>query len=161
MDYGIIIDYLQSALLPILIFIALLFYTMIRGRRSITSLILGLYFALLVTLEFPYHDVVDTWLGAFISKNTAAMIVFALFTAIAAVLMDRLLFYRIDESAFQAFPKKITLALLGTILIMAFSFHVLPVTDFINPGAPASQLFGPQEYFFWWLIIPLIGLFFL
>ena len=161
MDYGIIIDYLQSALLPILIFLALLFYTMIRGRRSITSLILGLYFALLITLKFPYHEQVDLWFGRFISANTTAMIIFALFTAIASVLMDRLLFYRIDESAFQAFPKKIILALLGTILIMAFSFHVLPVTDFINPGAPASKLFGPQEFFFWWLIVPLVGLFFL
>ncbi len=161
MDIGTIIDYLQSVLLPILIFVSLLLYTVIRGRRAITSLILGLYFALLISIKFPYHAQIDEVLGKFISPPTVAIVIFAVFTALFSLLMDRLLFYRINESAFQGFGTKFLLAILATVLVMAFSFHVLPITHLVNPGMPAHTLFGPPEYFFWWLIVPLIGLFFL
>ncbi len=161
MDVHAILGYLESALLPLVTFFVLLAFAMYRGRRAITSLILGLYFALLISLVFPYHDKIDAAFGSFLNKNTVSLLVFTVFTVISALLMDKLLFYRNDESAFQGLHKKMALALLGTILIMSYSFHVLPVTTFINPGAPASMLFAPQEYFFWWLIIPLIGLFFL
>lgn len=160
MDYGLLIDYLQSALTPLLILIALLFFAMIRGRRSITSLILGLYFALLISLKFPYYDALSATFGSFLNSAAVSIIVFAIFTAIFTVLMDRLLFYRVDEGAFQSFGKKLLLAIMATILVMLYSYHVLPITNLVNPGLPASILFAPQEYFFWWLIVPLIGLFF-
>jgi hypothetical protein len=44
---------------------------------------------------------------------------------------------------------------------MAFSYHVLPVTSIIDPGSAINRLFGPAEYFFWLMIIPFIGLFFI
>jgi hypothetical protein len=161
MDFSSVIDYIQSALVPLLTFIALLFFSIIRGRRAITSLILGLYFALLISLKFPYYGNIYSVAGDFITETVLSIIVFAVFTTVFSLLMDRLLFYRIDESAFEGFGKKLVLAILATILIMAYSYHVLPITNLVNPGFPASMLFAPQEYFFWWLIIPLVGLFFL
>ncbi len=161
MDYGAILSYVQSTLIPIIIFVALFFYTMVRGRRAVTSLILGLYLALLVSLKFPYYAAIYAALGNILSEATLSIIIFAIFTAMFSLLMDRLLFYRIDETAFEGFGKKVLLALMATILIMAYSYHVLPITNLVNPGAPAHMLFAPTEYFFWWLIVPLVGLFFL
>ncbi len=161
MDFGTIIGYIQSALVPLLTFVALLLFSIVRGRRAITSLILGLYFALLISLKFPYYAQIYGVAGKAVSETVLSIIVFAVFTTIFSLLMDRLLFYRIDESAFEGFWKKILLALFATILVMAYSYHVLPITSLIDPGFPANLLFAPQEYFFWWLVVPLVGLFFL
>lgn len=161
MNYELYIGYLQSALVPILIFVFLLLFAAIRGRRAITSLILGLYFALLISLKFPYYAKIYAIAGNIITETALSIIVFAVFTTIFTLLMDRLLFYRIDERAFEGMSKKIVLALLGTILVMSYSYHVLPITNLIDPGLPAQKLFGPEEYFFWWLIIPLVALFFM
>ncbi len=161
MDVSAIINFLQSTLVPLLVFGTLLLYTLVRGRRAITSLILGLYFALLISLKFPYYQKIHDLLGGALSDTVISMVVFAIFTAIFSLLMDRLLFYRIDEAAFAGFGKKILLALFATILVLAYSYHVLPITNLIDPGLQAGFLFAPPEYFFWWLILPLIGLFFL
>lgn len=161
MDFHAILGYLQSALMPLVTFFALLSYSMLRGRRAITSLILGLYFALLISLKFPYYERVSHAFGSLLGSAALSIVVFAVFTILFAVLMDRLLFYRVDETAFQAFGKKLALAILATILVMLYSYHVLPITTIVNPGYPANVLFAPPEYFFWWLIVPLIGLFFL
>jgi hypothetical protein len=63
------------------------------------------------------------------------------------------------EGKFETFGKKVMLALGATVLIMIFSFNVLPVTEFLVPGTPVQSLFAPQEYFFWWLLLPLILIF--
>lgn len=161
MDFGTIVGYIQSALVPLITFVVLLIYTVARGRRAITSLILGLYFALLISLEFPYFDKVFSYTNKMVSNSVTTMILFAVFTIICSILMDRLLFYRIDETAFAGFGKKALLALCATILILAFSYHVLPITTLVNPGPSASFLFAPDQYFFGWLVLPLIALFFL
>jgi hypothetical protein len=57
--------------------------------------------------------------------------------------------------------KKILLACMATILVMIFSFHALPVTEIITPGTPIQSLFAPEQNFFWWLILPLVVLFFI
>jgi hypothetical protein len=158
MDIGAVIGYIQSALVPLLTFVALLLFSIIRGRRAITSLILGLYLALLISMKFPYYGRIHDTIG-FLSDTTLSIITFAVFTAFCSMLMDRLLFYRIDETAFEGFGKKAVLAVLGTILVMAYSYHVLPITNIIDPGVPANILFAPQDHFFWWLMGPLVVLF--
>ena len=57
--------------------------------------------------------------------------------------------------------KKAILVVLATILVMAYSYHVLPVTSLIDPGSAVGALFAPPEYFFWLMIAPLVGLFFI
>ncbi len=158
MDFASVVGYIESALVPLLTFIALLLFSIVRGRRAITSLILGLYFALLISLKFPYYENIYGAIG-FFNDTTLSIIIFAVFAVFSAMLMDRLLFYRIDETAFEGFGKKAALAILGTVLILAYSYHVLPVTGIIDPGTPASMLFAPEEYFFWWLVAPLVVLF--
>lgn len=63
------------------------------------------------------------------------------------------------ERKFESFGRKVILSLAGTVLIMIFSFNVLPVTEFLTPGTPLQLAFAPTEYFFWWLLLP-IGILF-
>ena len=153
-----LISLLQESIVMILVFLALLAYAMVRGREALTALIFGLYLALLISLKFPYYDKLKEWANGSIHTEAGLLIgVFAFFTIAGALLFERFFEYD-DESTFEGFWKKILIALFGMVLIMAYSYHVLPVTSLIEPGGPASTLFAPEERFFWWLIIPLIGL---
>lgn len=162
MDLNGVTTSLLEAIVPILVFLSLLVFVMIRGRRALTSLILGLYFALLWSLTFPYYDKIFSWVSdGLIPDSVLTVLIFVGFTATGLFLFDKLLFHRPDETAFQAMNKKIVLAILGTILVMAFSYHVLPIANLVESASPINTIFSAPEYFFWWLIIPIIGLFLL
>lgn len=162
MDVASIVAQMKSLAVPLVLFSALLVFVMVQGRRALTSLILGLYLALLLSLVFPYYDFLFEHIsGDFISDTFIRISLFAIFTAVGAILFDRLLFYRIDEGMFEALPKKMLLALLGTILILAFSYHVLPFASLVAPDTVIQTFFAPHELFFWWLVLPLLVLFLL
>ena len=130
-----------------------------KGRQAIINLIFGLYFALLISLEFPYYDAllsnVSTASGAAIIK----LGLFIFFTLIMTWLSARIMPDEFREKKFETFGKKFLLASAATVLVMIFSFHVLSVTEFLTPGPPIQSLFAPEGYFFWWLLLPLVVLF--
>lgn len=159
MDMAGIIGMLQESLFMVLVFACFLVYAVSAGRQSITNIILGLYFALLISLEFPYYDLI---LGTTSNQKTESilmLIVFGLFTLCATILFARLMPKEYSEKKFEGFWKKILLAAAATVLVMSFSYHALPVTDIITPGSPIQYLFGSEQAFFYWLIVPFIILF--
>ena len=162
MDIATALSFLREFLLLILVFGALLAYSVVRGKRALISLILGLYIALLVSLNFPYSERLYAFAGeGERAQAIAAIVLFALFAVLGSFLFERLLSYEYEESAFEGISKKALVAALGTMLVFAYSYHVLPVTTLIDPGSSISFIFAPEEYFFWMLIIPLVGLFLL
>ena len=160
MELSTFIGILQESMFMILVFLVFLFFALLRGRQSIVNLILGLYLALLISLKFPYYD-------HFINSDDPSanaiimIIIFAVLTVLGLLLFGKLMPVPFEETAFQGLGKKIIFALLATILVMAFSYHALPVTDIITPGSPIQALFAPESNFFWWLLLPLAALFFL
>ncbi len=159
MDITSAVEVLREYLFLICVFSSFLIYAIAVGRQSITNVILGLYFALLISLEFPFYD---TLLGSTENARTEAilmLLVFAAFTVCGTVLFSRLMPREYSEKKFEDLWKKVLLACGGTMLVMAFSYHALPVTDLITPGTPIQQLFGAEGTFFWWLIAPLAILF--
>lgn len=159
-----IYDILASAkefFMLIVVFAALLAYSVIRGNRALISLVLGLYIALLISLKFPYYDALYNLLAR--GEGTTpiiTIIVFAVFTALGVLLFERLLPHDYGD-IYEGIGKKVILAVLATILVMAYSYHVLPVTSIVNPGSAIAAIFSPPEYFFWLLLAPLVGLFFI
>ncbi len=132
-------------------------YTILKGRYALINVILGLYLALLISLKFPYYDLLTEGSG-----QTAAIIkilIFIAFIIVGAMLFRRHIPGDDYEPAFYKLWKKILLATMATVLVMIFSFHALPVTEIITPGSPIQSLFAPQANFFWWLILPIIALF--
>ena len=161
MDIQSVLSLAKAFVGLIVVFGALLAYGAGRGNRALVSLILGIYIGLLVSLKFPYYDAVYRLATA--GEHGApivAVVLFALFAALGTLLFSRLL-PRDYEDTYEGVPKKLLLAALATVLIMALSYHALPVTALINPGPAVGALFGPPEYFFWLLIAPLVGLFFI
>jgi hypothetical protein len=159
MDTAYLFSLLQELIYLFCVFGFFLGWAIIRGRQSLINIIFGLYFALLISLEFPYHE---TFLPNGASEYTIAvgkMVLFAIFTTVATILVARVMPSPFREKKFESFFKKFLLALAGTILIMIYSFHVLPVTEFVTPGTPIASLFAPKEWFFWWLLLPMVFLY--
>jgi high-affinity Fe2+/Pb2+ permease len=155
MDTAGIISLLQESLFMVLVFVGFLAFAISAGRQSITNVILGLYFALLISIEFPYYEMILGSASSEKMKSIVMLIVFGIFTLGATILFARLMPREYSEGKFEGFWKKILLACAATVLVMAFSYHALPVTDIITPGSPIQYLFGSKSSFFWWLLAPL------
>lgn len=158
MDTGFLLNFLSEIAYLLAVFAVIFIFTMARGRQAVINLIFGLYLALLISIEFPYYD---RLFGSFSSEalSLAKLALFAVFTIVATLLCGRVMPDEFRENRFESFGKKMILTLSATILIMVFSFQVLPVTDFLTPGTPIQSLFAPEAYFFWWLLLPLVILF--
>lgn len=159
MDTNTVFSILHESLFVILIFGVALVYALARGRQAIINVILGLYFALLITREFPYFDVLLAQTDSVRNESLLMIGVFAVVTVLATILFTRLMPRDYDESTFQGFGRKFLFAIGATALVMTFSYHTLPVTEFVDPGSPIQSLFAPEQSFFVWLIIPLVMLF--
>jgi hydrogenase-4 membrane subunit HyfE len=158
MDWNAVTHLLYESLYLLAVFGGFLLFSLSHGRQAIINVICGLYLALLVSLQFPFWDTV---VGFEDPKNvaTAKLAVFFFFTLLATWLFYRVMPDEFRERRFESLGKKIMLAFAATVLVMAYSFNVLPVTEFLTPGSPIQSIFAPSEYFFWWLIAPLIVLF--
>jgi len=159
MDGATIIGLLQESFFVIAVFLGFLTYAIIRGRHSLINLIVGLYFALLISLEFPYYDALLNGASAQ-SEAMLRIVVFGVFTVISTVILGRLLHQGEWDRGFGGLHRKIVYALAATVLVLTYSFHALPVTELIDPG-PIQALFAAESSFFFWLFIPIVILFFL
>jgi hypothetical protein len=159
MDTGILLSLLKESLFLIVLFTGLLIFAMSFGRQTITNFIFGLYFAFLISLQFPYYEAVGVGADGDETRGLLFIGAFLVFLIISTILFIRVMPREYDEKAFEGFWKKILLAGAATALITAFSYHALPVTDFIAPGSPVQYLFGSEKSFFWWLVAPIIILF--
>lgn len=161
MDTTFVLNFLSEIAYFLVVFGVLLFIAIIRGRQAIINLIISLYLALLISLEFPFYASILGSLSGSVGIATTKLLIFIAFTIAFSMLCKRIMPDEFRENKFESFGKKFLLALAGTALIMAFSFHVLPVTEFLTPGTPIQSLFAPDSYFFWWLLLPLVVLFIL
>ncbi|MEX0917545.1 MAG: hypothetical protein WDZ93_00125 [Candidatus Paceibacterota bacterium] len=161
MDTDAALSLLKESAFVLAVFGVLLVYAFARGRQAITNLILGLYLALLITLKFPYFDVILSNVADAHSQSMVMIAIFLIFATLATILFSRLLPREYDEGTFEAAGKKFVFALAATILVMAYSYHALPVTEFVDPGSPIQSIFAPEQGFFLWLLVPLVLLFIL
>lgn len=161
MDTGSLISVVHESLFVIVVFGGFLMYALIRGRQGLINIIMGLYLALLISLKFPYFDAILGNADSLKSKAILMIVVFVVFSFLATWLFSRLMPREYDERMFESFGKKLMFAAAGTILVMAYSYHALPLTELVNPGSPVQYLFGSELSFFWWLLTPLVILFFL
>lgn len=159
MAWSYIIDFLYEFAYFLGVFALFGVFAVFKGRQALINVIFGLYLALLITLEFPnYEQLFGDLEGS--SVAVAKLGLFAVISALTTALCWRIMPDEFREERFESFGKKVILALSATILVMIFSFHVLPVTEFLTPGTPLQSLFAPANYFFWWLLLPLAILYF-
>lgn len=160
MDSAAILGFLQETLYLLVtlgIFLGIGFW---RGKQMLINVTLGLYFALLLSMQFPYYSALLETAENPRTDSLLMLVVFCFFAIVSTLLFNHLMPREFEESAFEGLGKKTLFALGATVLVMIFSFHVLPVTEFLTPGTPIQTLFSNPDFFFWWLIAP-AGLLFL
>lgn len=161
MDWGYLLDFIYETSYFLGVFTVFVFWATFKGRQAMINLIFGLYFALLLSIEFPYTSYLTENLGSSLAQSVGTLTIFIIFTILMTWLSARVMPDEFNEKKFESLPKKFLLAGAASILVMIFSFNVLPITDFLTPGTPLQTLFAPEGYFFWWLTLPLVILFFI
>lgn len=156
MDTTLILNYLSESAYLLIVFSVFFALAIFKGRQMLINIICGLYLALLITTQFPYYDLILGDLKQAMVIAIAKLVLFIITFILTTLLFKRIMPREYDENKFESFGKKMILALGATVLVMAFSFNILPVTEFLTPGTPVQSLFAPQEYFFWWLMLPLV-----
>lgn len=159
MDLGTVLLFLYEIAYFLAIFLLLLTFSISKGRQAIMNLMVGLYLALLISIQFPAYDTLFRNLESSQSIAAAQLLFFFFVTLFTTALCYRIMPDEFREGKFESLGKKLLLTIGATILIMTFSFHVLPVTEFMTPGTPLQLLFGPEVYHFWWLLVPLVILY--
>ena len=159
MDVTYILNLLSELAYLLITFGVFLVLAVFKGRQFIINIIFGLYLALLISLEFPFYEEI---IGGMTDSGTIAAIklgIFGFFTLLMTWLSARVMPEEFRERKTETLGKKILLAAAATVLVMTFSFNALPITEFMTPGTPIQSLFAPAEFYFYWLLAPLVILF--
>jgi hypothetical protein len=159
MDFGHVLTFMYEFAYLLGIFGLFLVFAIFKGRQATMNVIVGLYLALLISIEFPNYELLFSSIHSEKALAFAKLGFFAFITIFTTALCYRIMPSEFRENRFESFGKKLLLAFGATILIMAFSFQVLPVTELLAPGTPLQTLFGPEPYFFWWLLVPMVILY--
>lgn len=150
MELSAVLDILKEFLFVVIVLSSMLLIAFYKGRQTITNIILGLYFGVFFSLQFPYYQ-------EFQSSNdnpALAVAIFLFFTVIMTILFQRILPREYSERTFEGFGRKVALALAGTVLVLVFSYQVIPLPELINIATPLTSVFANTDYFFWLLLIP-------
>lgn len=159
MDLAYILSLIHSGAYVLSFLVFFLILALWRGRYVLINLILSFNLALLLTLQFPYFD--KFFQGG--TQTTIALVkitIFLVFTTLGFFVFRRHIPGNDYEKMFEGFWQKILLSVMATALVMIISYQVLPLSDLIQLPNPLQNLFTNQANFFWWLLIPLLVLFF-
>ena len=150
MDYSYLLLLIYEGAYLIGLFLLFLLFTVFWGRQMIVNVIFGLYFGLLFTLLAPFSST-DLWV---------TLVMFLLAVLIGTVITTRLMPEPYKENRFESIGKKILLALAATLLIILYSFHVIPLHEVFTISTSIHNIFASEASFFWMLIVCFVLLYF-
>ncbi|HEX9609038.1 MAG TPA: hypothetical protein VGA06_02410 [Candidatus Paceibacterota bacterium] len=143
----------------ILALVAVLFVYIIRyGKEHIISLILALYIALLAFIHFPYKEQFLLFSKTEMQHLVSNTLIFVTFTVIGYLAVSPMLRNRYSSYGNGTWFEGILLSIATVALLIAFSYHVLPIASLYTFGESIATLFAPSQFFFWWLASPLVVL---
>ncbi len=152
-DSTTILHLISELALALGIFGGALLYATIRGRQTTINAVFGIYFGILLTLQFSATGLLDTLTGT--GLTIATCVLFIALTVAGTYITAHLMPDEFREGKFEGLGKKLLAATSATLLLLVACFHVIPVTELIPTGTPIQTVFAPAEWVFWWLIGPL------
>jgi hypothetical protein len=145
----------------LVIFAVLFLFGLQSGKRRLVALILSFYLALPLFVAFPYTERVIDAAGIEKTGSVAALVYLALAVVIYGLLLGRL---TTVEPAMSKARKWLEIGILSAITVpflFALGFHSIPVSSEYAFSSQVTGIFEPVALFFWWLLLPLVGLFLL
>ncbi|HEY4502401.1 MAG TPA: hypothetical protein VJH21_01030 [Candidatus Paceibacterota bacterium] len=131
------------------------------GKDRIIAFILALYIGLLTFLNFPYTEKFllfkESESGTLISHG----IIYLVFVLLSYVITERLVWAEYPPRSSGRFVEAFILAISGAVFLLSFAYNILPIASSYSFVTPIELLFAPSQFFFWWLILPLVSIFIL
>jgi len=128
------------------------------GRGGIISLLVAFYAGYAIYSLFPFTSAIVNAGGTPIMKAIISIVIYSICTYIPFHFIQRL---TTGGFGVLSFVPRFVLSFLGAAFLLALGYHVFHVSNIYSFPEPLNTVFGPDQYFFWWFIAPLIGLIFL
>ncbi|HZS42872.1 MAG TPA: hypothetical protein VFA52_01500 [Candidatus Paceibacterota bacterium] len=144
----------------VILFILTAVYGLYWGKQRLVSLILAFYPAILLFLNFPYVN------NLLLIKATAGQIfvskcvIFLIFLIPIHLIFNRFVFGDFGFNSNRKFLQAAILSISILILIIVFFYRVVPLTNVYSVSLPLARYLSTSKDFFWWLLVPFVGLFF-
>ncbi len=122
------------------------------GRNRLMPLVAAIYAAIPLYLFFPFQTTL-------LQDHYIAIALFLIFVFLAFIGFSGLSFFM--ASAPRSFLRVGAVSIFVAGMLLAVGIHVLPLEQIFTFNAATKALFASNQAFFWWLIAPLAGLFFL
>lgn len=148
----------ENFLALLVLFLLMIGFSYKGGRGGIISLLLALYAGYAIYILFPFTNAVVGAGGTPIFKAGISIVLYGIATYLPFHFIQRLT--RGGFGVLSFFPR-IVLSLLGAAFLLALGYHVFHVSNIYTFPEPMNTLFGPDKYFFWWFIAPMLALIFL
>jgi hypothetical protein len=128
------------------------------GKGGIVSLLLAFYIGYALYLIFPYTETAIGFGGTTIVKAVISVIIY-----IIACIPPFIFIQRIIGGGYGvlSFVPRFVLSFLAAAFLIAIAYHVFNVNHLYSFPKPLDMLFAPNQYFFWWFLAPLVGMYFL
>lgn len=154
---GTALSFATDFFVVIALFVFFAGFAFIVGMNALTSLIISLYGAYALYIFFPYSEMVLGWGSTPLLSLSLAVGLFVFFSAIFYFTLRRIVSaeYILGGRHFTVG----VLAFLTTTFIIVLLYHVFPVRDIYSFTPALDALFAPKQFFFWWFVAPLAGLF--
>ncbi len=143
-------------LIVIILFSTFFLFAWYRGRGPFIGLILAFYAAYGAYTVFPYGAYLPS--APALTALVSAIAVYSALTLIAYLILRRVV---VSDFVYIGLFGLILLAFLSAGFALALAYHVFPVQDVYTFTPAVNALFAAKQWFFWWFIAPLLGLFFL
>ncbi|HRH55621.1 MAG TPA: hypothetical protein PK609_02025 [Candidatus Paceibacterota bacterium] len=150
-----IIAFIGNFLVLLIIAGILFFFALRTGRSMLISFILSLYIGFALFSIFPYKEMFLIGDSPLV-RAVSGIVLFGVFTAFPYVLLRR----ASTSGSMRIHP--VTLAVLAFVaggFVLALGYHVLNIAAVIPLTPSLDLLFAPDQYFFWWFVAPLVGIF--
>lgn len=147
-------------LLVVFFFIAAgFFYGITSGKTKLIAVLFSLYVSGLLLENFSYVKFLtkgQTLFEVFLIRGA----VFAVLVILLAILFNKLL-WRDNMPGTRVWWQVFLLSFLEVGLLMSFVFQLLPAKELFKFSPIVENIFASSKAFFWWLVLPLIALFFI
>ncbi len=141
--------------LVIFVLVGFLFlFARYTGRGQFVALIISLYSGYAMYSIFPFMGYLPS--APAITALASDLAVYGVLSGIAYVILRRIV---VSDFLSIGIIGVAILSVLGAGLLMSLAYNVFPVQNVYTFTPAVDLLFAPKEYFFWWFVAPLIGLF--
>ena len=126
------------------------------GKRRIIALIISLYIASFVYLQFPYIEKILSFDAGVFGVTAVVVSVFSVFFIVLYITVHRVVRASFPLRSGRRWLEAALLGIFSTTLVLALSYHVIPIEEIYDFSEPIDHLFESTEFFFWWLVAPLV-----